>query len=128
MSFHVTFDGKKNYVLEKYIVRSKTDLLSGDVILELRICDLNKSTTILDLQNQIYDETNISPDRQLLYFLGILLNPFQDEILLAFVQDIEALGLKPEFDLIQYSAGPNDESKWLITGKPQIILSMVYFL
>ena len=89
---------------------------------------MKKSTTILDLQNQIYDETAISPNRQLLYFLGILLNPFQDETLLAFVEDIEALGLKPEFDLIQYSAGPNDESKWLITGKPQIILSMVYLL
>ena len=118
MSLDVTFDGKKNYVLEKYIVRYKTDLLSGDVIFELCICDLKKSTTILDLQNQIYDETNINPDRQLLYFLGILLNPFQGETLLAFVQDIEALGFKPEFDLIQHSAGPNDESKWLITGKP----------
>ena len=96
--------------------------------IEINFSDLNESSTILDLQNQIYDETNISPERQLLYFLGILLNPFQDETLLAFVEDIEALGLKPEFDLIQYSAGPNDESKWLITGKPQIILSMVYFL
>ena len=79
-----------------------------------------KSTTILDLQNQIYDETDISSNRQLLYFLGILLNPFQGETLLAFIEDIEALGLKPEFDLIQYSAGPNDESKWLITGKPLV--------
>ena len=81
--------------------------------------DLEDSATILELKSELEEETDFSPERQNLYFVGILLDSNYDnvcvkELLEPFVQE----NLEVDFTLYLPKASDNDlEKKWLLLGK-----------
>ena len=92
-----------------------------EVACELEYEDIDNRFTIFDLHMMIEDETDLSPDRQILFYMGYCLNSFKNESLKDFVDDIQANGLDAVIDLIQKKAGSGDVTVWKIIGESEFL-------
>ena len=95
--------------------------ITDDVACELEYEDIDNRFTIFDLHMMIEDETDLSPDRQILFYMGYCLNSFKNESLKDFVDDIQANGLDAVIDLIQKKAGSGDVTVWKIIGESEFL-------
>ena len=81
--------------------------------------DLGDSATIAQLKSELEDETSFSPERQNLYFVGILLDSNFDNVCLnELLEPFSNLNMDVEFVLYLPKASDNTvDKKWLLLGK-----------
>ena len=81
--------------------------------------ELKDTDTILNLKLELEDETDFPPDRQNLYFMGVLLDSNFDNVLLGeFLEPILNQDLDVDFVLhLPKASDITTDKKWLMLGR-----------